>query len=69
MLSEVKSDKDKYYMFLLIRGIQKIKQMNEYTKTEIDSQIQEQTTGYQWGEGSGEGQDRGRGLRDIHYYV
>ena len=47
MLSEVKSDKDKYYMFLLIRGIQKIKQMNEYTKTEIDSQIQEQTTGYQ----------------------
>ena len=29
----------------------------------------EQSTGYQWGEGSGEGQDRGMGLRDTNYYV
>ena len=29
----------------------------------------EQTSGYQWGEGKREGQDRGRGLRDTNYYV
>jgi len=29
----------------------------------------EQTSGYWWGEGSTEGQDRGRGLRDTSYYV
>ena len=29
----------------------------------------EQTSGYQWGEGSEEGQDRSRGLRDTNYYV
>ena len=29
----------------------------------------EQTSGYQWGEGSRERQDRGMGLRDTNYYV
>ena len=29
----------------------------------------EQTNGYQWGEGSGEGQHRGMGLRDTTHYV
>ena len=44
--------------------------MNEYNKTETDSQIyREQTSGYQWGEGRMEGQDRGRGLRGTNYYV
>ena len=28
-----------------------------------------QTNGYQWGEGRGERQDRGMGLRDTNYYV
>ena len=28
-----------------------------------------QTSGYQSGEGSGEEQDRGMGLRDTNYYV
>ena len=28
----------------------------------------EQTSGFQWGEGSGEGQDKGRGLRGPNYY-
>ena len=27
-----------------------------------------QTSGYQWGEGRWEGQDRGMGLRDTNYY-
>ena len=29
----------------------------------------EQTSGYQWGEGKGEVQDRGRELRGTNYYV
>ena len=29
----------------------------------------EQTSGFQWGEGSGQGQDRNRGLRGTNYYV
>ena len=34
------SEKDKYCMTSLTCGIQEIKQMKEYNKTEIDSQIQ-----------------------------
>ena len=29
----------------------------------------ERTSGYQWGEISGEGQDRGMGLREKNYFV
>ena len=29
----------------------------------------EQTSGYQWGEGSGEGQDSSMGLTGTNYYV
>ena len=29
----------------------------------------EEISGYQWGEGMEEGQDRGRGLSGINYYV
>ena len=35
-----------------------MKQTHGYTK---------QTSGYQWGEGTGEGQYRGRGLRGTNY--
>ena len=28
-----------------------------------------QTSGYQWGKGRGEGQDKGMGLRGTNYYV
>ena len=38
------------------------------TKKEADTdRYREQTSGYQWGEGSGEGQYRGRGLRGTNY--
>ena len=36
------------------------KQINRY---------REQISGYQWGERSGEGQDRGEGLRGTNYYI
>ena len=42
--------------------------MNVYNKTETDSQI-EQTGGYQWGEGRGQWQKQGMGLRDTNYYL
>ena len=42
---------------------------NVYNKTEIDSRYRKKASGYQWGEGSGEGQDRGMGLKDTNYYV
>ena len=29
----------------------------------------EQTSGYHWGEGSGEGKERGKGLSGTNYYV
>ena len=48
-------------------GIEKIQQTSEYNKKEADSQIREQTSGYQWGEGRGKGQYRGRGLRGTNY--
>ena len=41
MLSEISwAERDKYYMLSLICGISKMKQVNEYNKTETDSQIE-----------------------------
>ena len=41
--------------------------MNEYNKTETDSnRYREQTSGYQWREERGEGQDSGRELRSTN---
>ena len=39
------------------------------TKEKQILRYREQTSGYQWGEGRWEGQDRGMGLRDTNYYV
>ena len=39
------------------------------TKKKQAHRYREQISGYQWGEVSGEGQYRGRGLRDTNYYV
>ena len=36
------------------------------TKEKQTHRYREQTNGYQWGEGSGEEQDRGRGLRGTN---
>ena len=41
-------------------SIAKQKQTHRYRK---------QTTIHQWGDGRGEGQDRGMGLRGINYHV
>ena len=41
----------------------------DITKQKQTHRYREQTSGYQWGEGSGKGQDRGRGLRSTCYWV
>ena len=43
--------------------------MRLYSKTETDSQIERKTSGYQKGEGMGEGWDKGMGSRDTNYYL
>ena len=65
MLSEISQTEDKYCMLSLTCGILKIKQMNQYNKTkhrltDIEDKQEERM---------GEGQNRGRGLRDTNYYV
>ena len=65
MLSEVgQTEEDKYYMLSLIFGILKNKLVN-ITKKKHSHRCRKQTNGYQWGEGRGEGQDRGT----ITYYT
>ena len=39
------------------------------TKQKLTHRQREKTSGYQWGEGIGEGQDRARELRGTNYYV
>ena len=39
------------------------------TKQKQIHRYREQTSGYQWGERSGEEQDKGKRLRDTNYYV
>ena len=39
------------------------------TKQKQTHRYREQTSGYQWGEGKGEGQNRIKGLRGTSYYV
>ena len=39
------------------------------TKQKWTHRCREQTSGYQWGEGEGEEQDSGLGLRGTNYYV
>ena len=44
-------------------------QMNWFAGEKQSHRYREQTSGYQWGRGRGEEQDRGMGLRDTNYYV
>ena len=39
------------------------------TKMKETHRYREKTSGYQWGEGRGEEQDRGGGLKGTNYYV
>ena len=61
------TEKDKYCV-LSFRLDSKNQSKHEYNKIETDW-YGEQTSGYQWGEGWEEGQDRSRQLRSTNYYV
>ena len=41
----------------------------DITKQKQTHRYREQSSGYQWEEGSGEGQNRGWGLRGTNYYI
>ena len=45
------------------------KLVNIILKKEANSQIQKRTSGYQWGEGRGKGQYRGKGLSYTPFIV
>ena len=69
MLSEMsQTKKDKYCVLSLICGI--FLKMNEYNKTETDSQTQRTHSWLSMGraEGQKEGQDRSPELRDTNYF-
>ena len=66
MLSEISQRKTNTVYYLYVES-KKIKHIHEYNKKEIH-RYRAQTSGYQWGEESGEGQDRGKGLRGTKYY-
>ena len=70
MLGEI-SDKERQnpvYCDLNVEHKKQNKQIN-ITKQKQTHRYREQTTGYPWGERRGEGQDRGRGLKDTNYCV
>ena len=67
MLSEIRQKRIYIVWTHLYVESKKIKQIHEYNKKEIH-RYRAQTSGYQWGEESGEGQDRGKGLRGTKYY-
>ena len=67
MLSEISQRKTNTLCYHLYVESKKNK-TNECNKTKTD-RCREQTSGYQWGEGREEGQDRGRGLRGTNYYL
>ena len=68
MLNEVSQRKTNtvwYYLYVESKN-----NTNEcICKTETDSQIYKQTSGYHLGQVRGEGQIRGMGLRGTNYYV
>ena len=66
LLSEIsQTEKDYYYMIILICRIWKVQQTSQYNKKKQTHRYREQTSGYHWGEG----QSRGRELRGTNYYI
>ena len=47
----------------------KYNKLANITKKRQTHKYREETSGYKWGEGMGDGQYRGRGLRGTNYYV
>ena len=61
--------KDKYCMISLILESKKYSKPVNITQKKQTHRYREQTSSYQWREGSGEGHYRDRGLKGTNYYV
>ena len=67
MLSEISQRKTNTVCYHLYAESTKYNKLVTITKKKQTHRYREQTSGYQWGEGRGEGQYRGRGLRGTNY--
>ena len=70
MLSEIsQTEEGRYCIISLICEIPKCNKLVNIRKKKQTHRYGGQTNAYQWGEGIGEGQYRGRGLRGTNYQV
>ena len=70
MFSEISQrEKVKYCMIHLYVESKNQNKLVNITKKKHTRRYKEQPSSYQWEEGSGKGQNRGRGLRGTNYYV
>ena len=46
-----------------------LQQISQHINKQLTHRYKEQTSGCQWGEGSGKGQERGRRISGTNYYV
>ena len=71
ILNEISQTKEAKYCMLSLNVEPKIykKLVNRGGEKKQTHRYKKQTSGYQWGEGSGEGQDWGRGLGSKDHYV
>ena len=69
MLSEVSQTKTNAVWYHLYVKSKKQNKLVNITQKKQTHRYREQTSGYQWEEGMGERQDRGRGLIGTNYYI
>ena len=69
MLSEIRQRKINTLWYHSYVEYKKYNKLVNVTKKKQTDRYREQSGGYQWGEGSGEGQYRVRGLRGTNYYI
>ena len=67
MLSEINQRKKILYVIIHMWNFKN--KWKNITKQKQNHRYREKTSSYQWGEGRGEGQDWGMGLRNTNYYV
>ena len=69
MLSEISQRKTNTVWYHLCVESKKYNKLVNIRKKKQTHKYRDQASGYQWGEGKGEGQYRNRGSRGINHYV
>ena len=67
MLTEMSARERQILSDTTICKIKKLQQSHEYNRKEADSQVERANQCHQWGEGSWEGQHKGKGIRSTNY--